>query len=232
MTLLICPVRPGDDNPELRYALRSWEANLIMSDLTLMVVGDRPTWLEPDGFVEGNRFEGQANVWDNVALGCDRANWDDDEEVVIMNDDFFCLDPVPGVVAVRRDMTLADHIALYPQYRGMWWVRSLDLTASWLADEGHPSPWSYEVHRPLPCKPADMLESLARWTGGMDGDIPQWRTVYGTLNKIDAHPVGDVKFGSVQTPVPSAWRSTSDTSWRKYAKPIVERFQKPSRWER
>ena len=38
MTLLICPVRPGDDNPELRYALRSWQTNLVVPDMYLMVI--------------------------------------------------------------------------------------------------------------------------------------------------------------------------------------------------
>ncbi len=42
--LLICPVRPGDSNEELRYAARSWETNLHLgSDLRLMTVGYKPT---------------------------------------------------------------------------------------------------------------------------------------------------------------------------------------------
>lgn len=50
--LLICPVRPGDRNEELRYALRSWEANLLLpGGLELLVVGHCPPWLQPDQFV-------------------------------------------------------------------------------------------------------------------------------------------------------------------------------------
>lgn len=232
MTLIICPVRTGDDNEELRYALRSWETNLIVPDLHLTVVGHRPPWLHPDVLVPGNYLgDSNANVWRNVELGMESA-MGTSGEVIVMNDDFFCLDPVPGVVPVRRNMTLAEHIALYPQYRGMQWVRSLALTASWLAEQGYPSPWSYEVHRPLPCTPAVMLSALAKWDGGFEGDMPQWRTIYGTLMDIAAHPVGDVKFGSVSEPTISGWRSTSDTSWRKHGAAIMQRFQKPSRWER
>lgn len=233
MTLLICPVREGETNEELRYALRSWETNLVMDDLRLLVVGYRPSWLNPDWHIAGNRHEGShANIWDNVRLGAWATDDRGYKDVVYVNDDFFCLDPTPGVLPVRRNMTLAEHIALYPQYQGMQWVRSLALTASWLADQGHPSPWSYEVHRPLPCEPAAMLSALSQWEGGLSGDLPQWRTLYGVLNDIDAHPVGDVKMGSVAPPAQSAWRSTSDTSWRKYAKDIMPRFQKPSRWEK
>jgi hypothetical protein len=230
MTLLICPLRKGD-NEEMRYAMRSWETNLV-THLDLLVVGDKPDWLHPDVFIPGNPFENSnANVWANVELGCEAAAISD-EDVVIMNDDFFCLDPVPGIVAVRRNMTLAEHIALYPNLGSMQWVRSLALTADWLARQGYPSPWSYEVHRPLLCKPAAMLSALSKWDGGFEGDIPQWRTVYGTLNDIDAIPVGDVKMNSVQPPVASGWRSTSDASWRKHGRDLAARFRKPSRWER
>jgi hypothetical protein len=234
VTLLICPVRPGDNNEELRFALRSWETNLVPSEwLRLMVVGDKPDWLLPDEFVPGNRQgSANANIFDNVMLGADAAVVGGNDEAIYMNDDFFCLDPVPGVLPVRRNMTLAQHIDLYPQYRGMWWVRSLDLTASWLSGQGFPSPWSYEVHRPLICKPADMLSALSKWDGGLEGDIPQWRTLYGTINEVEAYPVQDVKANSPGSTSHSAWFSTSDSSWNKHARHITPRFQKPSRWER
>lgn len=233
MTLIICPVRPGEDNPELRYALRSWETNLVMPDLRLMVVGHKPSWLNPDLHVAGNRHkEPGANVFDNIRLGMESAAQFMMPEAIIVNDDFFCLDPVPGVVPVRRNISLAQHMTLLPQYQGMWWGRSLALTASWLAEQGYPSPWSYEVHRPLPCKPAAMLSALARWDKPLVGDLPQWRTMYGVLNNIEAHPVEDVKLGSTSFTLHSAWASTSDNSWRRHSRMIMPRFQKPSRWER
>jgi hypothetical protein len=152
-------------------------------------------------------------------------------QCIYMNDDFFCLDPTVGVPSVRRNCTLAEHIAKFPKNAGLWWPRSLALTASWLAEQGFPTPDSYEVHRPLPASPRGMYEALSRWDGGMTDTVPQWRTVYGTINKVDAHPVRDVKLELNSRGVTSAWMSTSDQSWRRYAPSIKKRFQKPSRWE-
>lgn len=234
MTLLICPVRPGDNNEELRYALRSWEANLILPDLTLLVVGHKPSWLEPDWFSKGNRYDSVAlAVFDNILLGATEAQHDD--SAIFMNDDFFCMDPVGAVLPVKRNITLAQHVALFPPNVSSWWGRSLALTASWLSSEGFPHPDSYEVHRPLLAQPQRMLEALGRWQEGVEGwttdTVPQWRTVYGVLNEVEAHPVVDAKLSARSTGMGTPWVSTSDQSWRRYASIMRARFQKPSRWE-
>ena len=235
MTLLICPVRPGDDNEELRYAIRSREENLHLgSPLELLTVGYKPKWLEPDAHIEGNRYDSVAlAVWDNVMLASeqvDRSVYGGD--ALYMNDDFFCLDPTGAVLPVRRNVTLAEHIANYPGNPSLWWPRSLRLTASWLSEVGFPHPWSYEVHRPLLAAPGAMIEALSQWDRGMKDIVPQWRTVYGTLNRVEAYPVKDAKLGLNQHGIGSPWVSTSDASWRRFAPPIRQRFQKPSRWER
>lgn len=238
MTLLICPVRPGDSNPELLYALRSWQTNLIMPDLTLITVGHKPAWLEPDIHVEGNRHKSvPLAVFDNIYLASQHcaATGAGDETAIYMNDDFFCLDPTPGVVPVKRNMTLAEHCAISGPGNGTWWPRSLALTASWLAEQGYPSPDSYDLHRPLSARPWDMLYALDRWIDSrpdsMKGDIPQWRTIYGVLNEIEAYPVADAKLSARVNGYGTPWISTSDNSWRLYMGEIKKRFQKPSRWE-
>ncbi len=241
--LLICPVRPGDENEELRYAIRSWETNLHPvqqwdEDLTLMVVGHQPPWLRADLYVPGNRFKSMPlAVFDNVRLGAEAAidYGLDGNSVVYMNDDFFCLDPVGAILPVRRNATLAEHIATTPAGHGHWWGTSLRLTASWLEGEGFPHPDSYEVHRPLLASASGMIEALGRWDWDESlrtGIVPQWRTAYGVLNKVDAHPVYDAKLSQRQTGVGTPWISTSDQSWRRYAPAVKKRFQKPSRWER
>ena len=238
MTLLICPVRPGDKNEELRYALRSWETNLVYPEgLTLLTVGHKPAWLEPDHHIEGNRFKSMPHaVFDNVLMGGVEALALGHTEVVYMNDDFFCLDPTPGVLPVRRNCTLAEHVAKFPANAGIWWPQSLRLTASWLADEGFPHPYSYEVHRPLLARPQAMVSALNRWLEsgkrGSDDTLPQWRTVYGVLNEVEAHPVPDGKLGLSVPGFGTPWISTSDETWRRYSRNIVPSFQKPSRWER
>lgn len=238
--LLICPVRPGDTNEELRYAMRSWETNLILpGDLAIMTVGHRPSWLEPDLHVEGNKYDSMPlNVWDNVRLGAESAQdacdvyGNDRQEVVYMNDDFFCMDPVGAILPVRRNATLAEHIAKFPPNASNWWPKSLALTASWLDGLGFPHPYSYEAHRPLLASPSGMIEALSQWQGGMDGPLPQWRTAYGVINRVEAYPVVDAKLSAGGSGVGTPWLSTSDEVWRRYALAMRKRFQKPSRWEK
>lgn len=233
MTTLICPVRPGDSNEELRYALRSWEANLILPDLTLLTVGYCPSWLKPDDHVSGNRYKSlPLAVFDNVYLGAERVVRG---EVIYMNDDFFCLDPVGAVLPVRRNCTLAEHIAQFPANAGLWWPRSLRLTASWLSEQGFPRPDSYEVHRPLLARAGDMVAALDVWLHehpmGSTDTVPQWRTMYGVLNRVEAYPVVDAKLSSRSPGFGTPWVSTSDQTWRIHAPGIRKRFRKPSRWE-
>lgn len=234
MTLLICPVRPGDTNEELRYALRSWETNLILPNLWLMTVGHKPSWLSPDRHVEGNFYKSAPfAVFDNIKRGAEAACLlGHNQPVIFMNDDFFCLDPVGAVLPVRRNCTLAEHIAQFPAGTGMWWPASLRLTASWLAEQGFPRPDSYEVHRPLVADAEGMLSTLSRWDLDSGDTVPQWRTMYGVLNEVHAYPVSDAKLGLRQTGIGTPWVSTSDQSWRRFALAMQKRFQKPSRWEK
>lgn len=235
---LICPVRPGDINEELRYALRSWETNLLIpSGLTLVVVGHCPRWLAPDVFVEGNKYRSMPfAVFDNIKLGTEAVlDKYTPDEVIYMNDDFFCLDPVPGIVPVRREISLEKHVAKFQNNTASWWPKSLSLTYEWLKHLGYHNPASFEVHRPLLADPTLMLGSLNAW---LDSDfaqeaqtVPQWRTIYGVLNNIEAHPVKDMKLGLKSNGNGAPWISTSDTSWRRFAPAIKKRFQKPSQWE-
>lgn len=232
MTLLICPVRPGDNNEELRYAMRSWETNLILPDLELMVVGHVPAWMKPDIHIEGNAYRSLPfAVFDNIRLSAAAGAQMGYEDAIYMNDDFFCLDPVGAVLPVKRNCTLAEHVAMFPTNAGLWWPKSLDLTASWLAEAGFPHPDSYEVHRPLAASLSGMIEALGRWDLGSSDLVPQWRTIYGVLNEVEAYPVVDAKLSSRSPGFGTPWVSTADETWRRYATGFRKRFQKPSRWE-
>lgn len=236
MTVLICPVRPGDRNEELRFAIRSWETNLVLPDgLELWTVGHKPTWLSPDRHIDGNRQKSMPlAVFDNIFLSAEAAAADGLEGVVYMNDDFFCLDPVGAVVPVRRNATLREQVAHFPENTSLWWPSSLRATLSWLESKGYTDPDSYETHRPLPARPEQMLSALTGWlddNSGLASPVVQWRTAYGVLNGVDAHPVKDVKLGAKFKGLGTPWVSTSDESWRIYGRTLANRFQKPSRWE-
>lgn len=230
MSLLVCPIRPGDHNPELRFALRSWEQNIV-GQHDLMTVGYCPSWLKPDHHIEGNRFTSvPLAIWDNIRLAS-RAVKDYTDEAIYMNDDFFCLKPTERIVPVRRDISLREHLAIFPQNVGAWWPKSLHTTLEFLEDRGHIDPPSFELHRPLIADPALMYWATEQWFGDLAGPIPQWRTIYGVLNEIEAEPTHDVKLGIAKTIPDPDWISTSDGIWRRYETRIMSRFRKPSRWE-
>lgn len=232
--LLICPVRPGDRNEELRFALRTWDTNLIYPEgLQLLTVGYKPSWLKPDHHIEGNRFDSMPlAVFDNILLASSTAMLGT-ETALYMNDDFFCLDPVGEVLPVRRNKSLRGQVNDFPGPQSQWWPKSLKMTLHWLNELGHEDPYSFEVHRPLVADPSGMTESLSLWRDKplSDDIVPQWRTAYGVLQKVEAYPVADAKLSPRANGFGTPWVSTTDMSWRHFGIPIRRGFQKPSRWE-
>lgn len=233
MTLLLCPVRPGDENEELRYALRSWEANLLMPNLRLLTVGYRPIWLEPDWHVEGNQYRSvNLAVFDNIRLGSAEAAQFNQREFLLMNDDFFLLDPQREVLVTHRGVTLREHAGT----QAGWFPETLRLTHDWLVGVGIPHPASYEGHRPLPVRSWAMNTAIDRWLSENEEAaktrVPQARSLYANLFDGGGYPVRDCKLGTNSQGIGSPWVSTSDESWRRFGPSIKKRFQKPSRWER
>jgi hypothetical protein len=222
-------VRPGDDNDELRYSLRSLEAHLPPAE-TVWIVGYKPNWLTGVEFIPGNRFPTkERNVYDNVRLICDHP--DMPAEVVIMNDDFIALEPAIPRMAYRA--TLAAHIASL-RNRGTWY-QSLVNARDWLTQQGHTGLLSYELHRPFPVNTQRMGQVLEEAAGVDPSCPPQWRTIYGNRWACPGVLDSDGKVYGSSTPVPSGpWLSTTDQS---FTHPRVQRlltatFEKPSRWEK
>ena len=245
MAVLICPVKPGDHNEELRYSLRSWDANLLPGeDKFLVVVGDCPSWVKPDHFIKGNHTRLMDRVvFENVLLGAEYAVHQGLSEIIVMNDDMFCLDPVTDVPKVRRNISLKAHAGKVRG--GSWWSQSLDSTVKLAELWGRPDASSYEVHRPLVAASEEFVAALNAMRDHVDvdgdevlgrGAFPQWRTAFGlhrTGRDKEYIPVRDVKVSGNSNPrVGSPWISTDDSSWRYLGPAIRKRFQNPSRWEK
>lgn len=238
LNVLVCPVRPGDDNEELRYALRSWEANLIgAAQIPLWVVGHCPRWLQPDVFILGNRFKSAPlAIFDNIRLATEEAVEAGVEEYLLMNDDFFCMYPTYGVPVVHRGMTLAEHAALAgPAGSDHWYPRALRETSTYLREQEMDTT-SYEVHSPLPVTPRAMHAALSMWRDHNPATFefaPLARSLYGNGCNFDAeYAVEDCKLGTNSIGMGTPWISTSDQAWRRFRASLVRRFRKPSRWER
>lgn len=216
MVTLSYIVRPGESNEELRYSLRSVVANWPSVD-RIIIVGHLPTWLVNVEFVPGNRFKNSKpqNVYDNVYLCATHPNHD--EELVVMNDDFFILEPITDVAMAYRS-TLAEHIASLGE-KDTWWRRSLKATETWLTYIGSPEPLlSYELHRPFPIVADQMAKALHEARQMSRANPPQWRTLYGNRWQVPAVQGRDQKAYSHHANAilnDAPFLSTTDASWWK-----------------
>lgn len=209
MVALVCPVRPGaDENPELRYALRSWQQNIEHDEL--WIVGHKPGWVENARFIEGNPHDDKPrNVFANILLACEHP--DVPEDIVIMNDDMFALKPYTPQVEYRG--LLRDH--LRGIRRSSWWKQSLDSTVKYFDRLGIPAPLSYELHTPLPASKSDMAKALREAADWTPKNPPQWRTVYGVRCEIGGTQTSDTKVYREKAGDWQEWAliSTSDPAW-------------------
>lgn len=144
---LIIPVRPGEDNPELRYALRSMAANL--PHRKVWIVGYVPTWLTG---VEGIPLAPLKDQYDNMRQSLTVAvnHPGVADTFVLANDDFYVVQPVKSCPTYHRG-PLREHIAwlhsIGKQQENRWFTAVRD-TYGWLAERVE-EPLSYETHTPL-----------------------------------------------------------------------------------
>lgn len=225
----LVPVRKGE-NPELRYAIRSWvrHAGMVEGLDRLVTVGDHPDWLEPDLHIPGNLHRsGPVNVFENIRTACTSGLLGD--RAVIANDDMFAVDATdPTEVCYRRP--LAEHIRGLQQ--NTWWSASLRLTHAYLRAHGVPQPLSFELHRPLAVNTAAMGSVLAEaWSG--HGFPPQWRTLYGNLaGPSSPTQARDSKVLSRRGEITGPWISTTDGAWKLgWGDRIMHMFPEPTMWE-
>lgn len=239
---LLYPVKPwapDKPNEQLRYSLRSAEVNFGEPIESVWVVGDKPDWLTGVNFIRGNRFiSGHRNVFDNILMACQHPKIP--EEVVVMNDDFFVLDPV-GYPGLTARCNLSGHISIV-KHNSSWWLDSLLDTEAYLSSQGVEKPLSYELHRPMPIHTKFMREVLETTieSEGVDGNNPpQWRTLYGNLLPDEYKPktipmVRDGKiYGQGTIPWGTPYISTSSNrSFMRIKSQLKFWFPETSKWEK
>lgn len=220
-------VRPGDDNEELRYSLRSL-VNLPHD--RVWFVGHLPAWVRNVEHIPGNRYRAKSlNVIDNVRLACEHP--DVDEDVVVMNDDFIILEPCDLAPWVR--CSLAQHLDIVAT-RNDAWAQSLRNTMTWLTDYGVPEPRSFEMHTPFPIVKSKMAAALREVGDFGSPFVPQWRTVYGNLHvgEVDTRPDCKLKrHTDLGAALAQPLLSTTDTSFSRIGDDLSARFPDPSPYE-
>lgn len=226
---VVYPVRPGDVNEELRYSLRSLEAN-YPNHGRVWIVGHRPPWLTGVEHIPGNLSANpRVNVYQNIQAAC--LHPDVAEQVVIFNDDFFLTEPLNEFPVAYRS-TLQEHLHL-PRLRvnpQSWWRETLTTTMICLQALGFDDPLSYELHVPFPISKQLMAETLDHFEGICPTNPPQWRSLYGNLHVSGAVRMADSKVFRA-APVRTPFHSTTDLSWRHFKAQFAARFPEPSRYE-
>lgn len=230
--LLLCKAGP---NPELTYALRSWEANLIGTK-TLTIVGDLPTGLKPDLFLKGNPLDylsvqdKQENVFENykVLTACSEVP----EDLLLLNDDFFLMQKRKRVPLLARNRTLEE---LYLEvadryYSATRFSRTLQATYDALKEAGVEVPLSFDLHKPMPFKKSLMGEVLERFP---EPGFSR-RSLYGNLyggNLAKVERCEDSKYAAGLEPKGSDWISTDDKSFVALKFLFDSLWPAPSQWE-
>lgn len=208
---LVYIVRPGENNDELRYSLRTVDQHLEHD--RVVIVGHTPTWLTGVESIETQQVGTKhANARANMVTACTTQAISD--PFILMNDDFFLTAPVDQVPDLHHGplaAELADYQSRYPLNQRMIGMgKTLDL----LRTLGHHDPLSYELHVPMIVDKATMLEGLGlAEQAGIE--VPHIRSLHGNLAGAHGTYADDVKvytYSSVELPKPFV--STSDRSFR------------------
>lgn len=216
---VVIPVRHGDQNEELRYALRSIAA--FLPHRHVWIVGHRPSWVtNAYGIHLPQNGTKHQNSLSNLLAACrDEAV---SEEFVLWNDDFFLLEPLPaGVPALHRGPA-RDFLATYAGRRRSQYVMGLEATIEILEKLGHLDPLSYELHVPMPMTKSGVLTAHKMATaGGMPETLAlQIRTLSGNLFPCRLPKrAEDVKIfvpGQPWAPGQSPFVSTMDGTWNRH----------------
>lgn len=218
-------VRPGDNNDELRYSLRSL-ANL--PHRYVWIVGHKPLWVTDDArHVRGNIHKSKwENVFDNVRIACEQPDITD--PFVLFDDDMYVMQPVAAIPNLYRG-TLAGHIA-DTESTGTW-LESLDNTLNWLQANGNPDPLSYELHVPYVVHKQQMLKVLELARDWSWPNPPQLRSLDGNYWQRGGTIAPDVKVMRGKTPTWDTLLSTSDGTLKTVLHELRKAFPKPCRYE-
>lgn len=230
---VVFPLRRGERNEELRYALRSLR---LLPHGQVWVAGHRPTWLsgEVRHVPTKQNASKYANSLRNLLTACREIQLS--EEFVLWNDDFFLLEPIERVPVLHRG-TLADHVKAYRALRHSQYVRGLAATDEVLRRllPGR-EPLSYELHTPMTMDRHGVLAAAGRCQAERLSAL-QIKSAYGNLSEVGGEWADDVKvFRPEPTwePGPTPFVSTVDSVWGKH--PAVtyvrELHPDPSPYER
>jgi len=215
---IVYVVKPGDDNDELRYSLRSV---VNLPHRQLFVVGYTPAWVRGAISID---VQQQATKWlsstRNMLAACSDPRVG--EDFVYFNDDMFVMHPIDRMPIYHRgkvDDVIREHHILVSRGKPVdtRYLNGMERTAKLLERllRDRESLLSYELHVPLPVRKSEMLKALAACK---QLAVAHKRTVYGNLAAIGGQQIRDVKISKVKPRWDPSWTflSTDDEEWQRH----------------
>lgn len=234
---IVIPLKEDDANEELRFVLRSIEAN--MPHRKIFFAGFMPSWAQN---VELISVEQPAGVkYDKSAANTRAACLDPrvSDDFILFNDDFFVMKQVERIDPVHRG-SLWEFLKIYrnlnSEYRAYYngIIRAIEiLKAHGLKSELR----SYELHIPMifnKAKRLEVYEIQDQWPRNYAA--LHTNTIYGNMFVKAQVQRKDVKINSLtQAPDPNLdFLSSGDTAWTagRIGSFIKESFPQPSKFEK
>ena len=225
---IVYRVRPGDNNDELRYSLRSVAANL--PHRRVWMIGHKPTWTSDlVRHIPGDRFPGKwSAIYDNVIRACEHP--DISEDFLLVDDDVYVLQQIDAMPMWHLG-SLQERLDGVTKNRGPDgdWQATLRATLDYLRTKGVDEPLSYEVHAPILINKATALP-LLREAWSPDIHV-QARSIYGNLANVGGTRHPDTKVVQGRKLKTEDVLSTTDASLRNLRHILESRFAKPCRYE-
>lgn len=194
---VLYPVKKHENNDELRYSLRSLK-NLPHDKV--FFAGFKPSWVNDkvlhipvdQGSLENKYVKSIGNLI--AALEDERLS----DDFILMNDDFFILQPINYMPTLHRGYLIDMANDYYKKHSASPYTQGLLATLKRLQHIGIENPLSYELHVPMVFNKAKLRETLeiSKELGGFGK-----RTIYGNLNKLGGDYFDDVKYTNARRPI-------------------------------
>jgi hypothetical protein len=232
---VVIPVRPGDHNPELRWALRSLE---LIPHGRVWLAGHMPHWIREARCIPTSQNRSKhENAEANIIAACRHDAVA--EEFLLWNDDIFLLEPIERMPVLHRGPLREFLAEQEPKLGASAYMRGNRATLDILERLGHPDPLCYELHVPLPLTKSAVLEAhaLARAEGMPATRALQLRSLTANHAGLGGDRARDVKVAKAHhdwTPGPLPFVSTTDAMWAQShpaARHVKDLYPRPGRYE-
>lgn len=184
---VVIPVREGEPNDSLRYALRSL---INYPHRNVYIVGYKPQWVKNVIFLPRNQKnqDDLENTNKNLLLAVHQSELSDN--FVWTNDDIYFMKPIHEISVYHQGL-IEDTINRYKSNNRFHQAYSLIKTKEWLQRQGVKEIYSYELHFPVIFDKKRMKNLFTELTLPLFAIRP--RTLYNNHYQLNGAKVNDAK---------------------------------------